>query len=232
MENVDIVMAIASGWELEDAFTAENVEKLDQHYLGAARAVFEAWQDELTGAPGKLRDLARRLYLKEPDEAELDRNCLTADLGLDDPLLVWPENWPRGRCFARCPRSGAPARWAHRPGLRAPLQPHGSPGARRRALERPLRRLQVMEAAAMEQMADDRWSEKAKKEMLDKQMKKAKTARSREGPGAGLPRQPVRASRRRLRIPVRRLQGGGGRRVPVRGGHEDDRSARRVPRRR
>jgi hypothetical protein len=50
MENVEIVLAIASGWELEDPFTTENVDKLDQQYLGAARAIYDTWRDQLTGS--------------------------------------------------------------------------------------------------------------------------------------------------------------------------------------
>ncbi len=49
-EDVEVVMDIASGWELEDAFTVANVELLTQNYLGAARAVIEKYLSELTQA--------------------------------------------------------------------------------------------------------------------------------------------------------------------------------------
>lgn len=49
-EDADVVMDIASGWDLEDAYTKENVEKLTQNYLGAARAVIEKYLSELTSA--------------------------------------------------------------------------------------------------------------------------------------------------------------------------------------
>ena len=49
-EDVDVVMDIASGWELDDAFDAENVEVLCQNYLGAARAIIEKYLAELTQA--------------------------------------------------------------------------------------------------------------------------------------------------------------------------------------
>jgi hypothetical protein len=49
-EDVDVIMDIASGWELEDAFDKENVELLTQNYLGAARAIIEKYLSELTQA--------------------------------------------------------------------------------------------------------------------------------------------------------------------------------------
>lgn len=49
-EDVDVVMDIASGWELDDPFDAENVEILTQNYLGAARAIIEKYLSELTQA--------------------------------------------------------------------------------------------------------------------------------------------------------------------------------------
>lgn len=49
-EDVDVIMDIASGWELEEAFDAENVEILTQNYLGAARAIIEKYLSELTQA--------------------------------------------------------------------------------------------------------------------------------------------------------------------------------------
>lgn len=48
--DVDAVMEIASGWELEDPFDRVSVEKLVQNYLGAARAVIETYLKELTQA--------------------------------------------------------------------------------------------------------------------------------------------------------------------------------------
>lgn len=51
--DVDTVMDIVSGWELDDAFDRENVERLTQNYLGAARAVIETYFTELTQARTK-----------------------------------------------------------------------------------------------------------------------------------------------------------------------------------
>lgn len=52
-DDADVVMDIASGWDLEDAFTRENVEILTGNYLGAAKAVIEAYLSELTTGRAK-----------------------------------------------------------------------------------------------------------------------------------------------------------------------------------
>lgn len=49
-EDAEVVMDIASGWDLEDAFSKENVDILTQNYLGAARAIIEKYLSELTQA--------------------------------------------------------------------------------------------------------------------------------------------------------------------------------------
>lgn len=49
-EDVDVILDIASGWELEDAFDKDNLELLTQNYLGAARAIIEKYLSELTQA--------------------------------------------------------------------------------------------------------------------------------------------------------------------------------------
>lgn len=49
-EDADVILDIASGWELEDAFDKENVELLTENYLGAARAIIEKYLSELTQA--------------------------------------------------------------------------------------------------------------------------------------------------------------------------------------
>lgn len=50
MEDVELVQQVASGWGLEDAFEAKNIELLCQNYLGAARAIVEKYIAELTQA--------------------------------------------------------------------------------------------------------------------------------------------------------------------------------------
>lgn len=52
-EDVDVIMDIASGWDLEDAFDRDSIELLTQSYLGAARAIIEAYLAELTAARTK-----------------------------------------------------------------------------------------------------------------------------------------------------------------------------------
>ncbi|GGX32814.1 hypothetical protein GCM10007242_44710 [Pigmentiphaga litoralis] len=47
--DVEVILDIASGWDLEDAFTADNVARLTQQYLGAANAVISAYTTELPG---------------------------------------------------------------------------------------------------------------------------------------------------------------------------------------
>ena len=48
--DVDVIMDMASGWDLEDPFDQANVELLTQNYLGAARAITEKYLSELTAA--------------------------------------------------------------------------------------------------------------------------------------------------------------------------------------
>jgi len=50
MDDTDFIMAMASGWDLEDAFTRENVELLVKNFNLAAKAVWEKYAEELTGA--------------------------------------------------------------------------------------------------------------------------------------------------------------------------------------
>ena len=49
-DDVDVLLDIASGWELEDAFDKDNLEELTQNYIGAARAIIEKYLSELTQA--------------------------------------------------------------------------------------------------------------------------------------------------------------------------------------
>lgn len=48
--DIDVVMNIAVGWELEPPFTRENVELLLQNYHGAATAISLTYMRELGGA--------------------------------------------------------------------------------------------------------------------------------------------------------------------------------------
>lgn len=49
-EDLDMVMDIVSGWDLEDAFTRENVDTLLQNYLGAATAISTKYIAEMNQA--------------------------------------------------------------------------------------------------------------------------------------------------------------------------------------
>jgi hypothetical protein len=51
--DVDQVMAVCAGWELDDAFTRENVEALCENYGGASRAILDTYMRELRGAREK-----------------------------------------------------------------------------------------------------------------------------------------------------------------------------------
>jgi len=43
-------LEMVTGWDLEDAFTPENVKELLENYIGAALAVYEAYKTELIKA--------------------------------------------------------------------------------------------------------------------------------------------------------------------------------------
>ena len=52
-EDADVILDLASGWDLEDSFDLENIELLIQNYLGAAKAIIEKYLSELTAARTK-----------------------------------------------------------------------------------------------------------------------------------------------------------------------------------
>jgi hypothetical protein len=49
-DEIDVIMDIATGWELEDAFDRESVEQLCKNYMGSGRAIFDKYIEENTGA--------------------------------------------------------------------------------------------------------------------------------------------------------------------------------------
>lgn len=53
MEDADIIMNMATAWDLTDPFTKESVEVLVKKYYTAPRATFEKYLQELTGAKEK-----------------------------------------------------------------------------------------------------------------------------------------------------------------------------------
>lgn len=50
LNDVDATMAMVSGWELDDAFTPENLSILFQQRIAAPEAIFRTYMHELTGA--------------------------------------------------------------------------------------------------------------------------------------------------------------------------------------
>jgi hypothetical protein len=47
-DDVDVVLDIASGWDLEDPFGKKSVEQMVQNYIGSAKAVIDTYLTELT----------------------------------------------------------------------------------------------------------------------------------------------------------------------------------------
>lgn len=52
-DDVDVVMDVACGWEQDEPFERDNVAKLLDSYLGASRAIIEAYISEMTAARQK-----------------------------------------------------------------------------------------------------------------------------------------------------------------------------------
>lgn len=52
-DDIDLLKDIASGWDLDDPFDDDSLDKLTQNYPGAARAVFAKYIDEMTAARAK-----------------------------------------------------------------------------------------------------------------------------------------------------------------------------------
>lgn len=53
LSDEEIVLSAASGWDLDDEFNDTNVNALLQKFGGSARAIFNAYVDELRGAKAK-----------------------------------------------------------------------------------------------------------------------------------------------------------------------------------
>lgn len=49
-EDVDAIMEVTSGWDLDDAFGKDNIEELTQNYIGSARAILETYINEQAAA--------------------------------------------------------------------------------------------------------------------------------------------------------------------------------------
>jgi hypothetical protein len=51
--DVDSILAMASGWDLEDAFDTENIEALCQKYIAAPLEIYKAYVSALVGERAK-----------------------------------------------------------------------------------------------------------------------------------------------------------------------------------
>lgn len=52
-DDVEMILALATGWELADDFTEENVRTLVDSYISAPAEIFETYLKELTGNRSK-----------------------------------------------------------------------------------------------------------------------------------------------------------------------------------
>lgn len=52
-EDAEVIMDIACGWDLDEAFDKANVEKLVAKYIGAPAAILSTYISEQTGARAK-----------------------------------------------------------------------------------------------------------------------------------------------------------------------------------
>jgi hypothetical protein len=48
-EDADVIMAMASGWDLDDPFDADNVDKLTKKYLASTMSILDKYLQESTG---------------------------------------------------------------------------------------------------------------------------------------------------------------------------------------
>lgn len=53
LRDAGLIMEVATGWELADAFTVENVTTLVQNYMASPAVVFDKYLTELTKARAK-----------------------------------------------------------------------------------------------------------------------------------------------------------------------------------
>ena len=52
-EDVETIMDIASGWDLDDAFDAESLEELVENHIGSGLAIIQTYITELTAGKAK-----------------------------------------------------------------------------------------------------------------------------------------------------------------------------------
>lgn len=51
--DADSILEMATSWDLEDAFTPENIETMCQNYIAAPLEIYKAYIDQLVGAKAK-----------------------------------------------------------------------------------------------------------------------------------------------------------------------------------
>lgn len=52
-EDAASILDMATGWDLDDAFTLENIEMMCQNYIAAPLEIYRAYIDQLVGAKAK-----------------------------------------------------------------------------------------------------------------------------------------------------------------------------------
>lgn len=56
LEDVPLVLEIASGWDLDEPFDAENVEKLVTEYVGSASKILDTYIAHSTGTANRTKN--------------------------------------------------------------------------------------------------------------------------------------------------------------------------------
>lgn len=49
-EDVETILDIASGWDLDDPFDKDSLDEMTQNYIGSSMAIIQAYMSELTNA--------------------------------------------------------------------------------------------------------------------------------------------------------------------------------------
>jgi len=52
-EDLELLQDLVTGWDIDDPFDAESLEKLVQNYPGSALAIYQAYMVEMSGARAK-----------------------------------------------------------------------------------------------------------------------------------------------------------------------------------
>jgi hypothetical protein len=52
-DDIDLLMDVVSGWDLDDAFDADNLAKMTKNYMGSGHAIVEKYISEMTKVRAK-----------------------------------------------------------------------------------------------------------------------------------------------------------------------------------